>query len=618
MPGERCSFARREHRSAAKGVEVRKMNRRGARGAGNFFASCRLGGSLASAIGAAALLVVAFPGCGAATPPATPPPPPHATAATTPPAPPPARPVAHRFAVAAESSAAARIAMDVMKRGGNAADAAIAGILACGVTHPVSSGLGGGGFAVVFDPKDKSVHVLDFRETAPIGLRPNEYLNKRKLKENKRGIMFGVPGEVAGLAEIHHRWARLAFAEDVRPAAEAAEKGFVVSAHLARALRWSEAWIKRTPRFAFFAPGGGILGPKETVKNVALAATLRRIGAEGKAAFYEGAIADDIVETASRAGSRVTAEELAKYEVIERAPLRAGWEGYEVVTMPPPSAGGLMVVETLRMHDKASLAQHGYGSGAYLHLLAETFRGAIADRVRWIGDPAFHRIDVEAIASPSRMAARRARISMTSTTLAERFALDEAGTSHFVAVDDQGMVVALTSTINNMFGSRLVTKGGFVLNDELDDFTSRETEKRFGIRPGRGPNAVRGGARSASSMTPTIVLRGGAPVLALGGSGGLRIATGTTQVLLAKLVFDRSLALAVADPRIDTPTTGALFLDPSAPADVVRDLRLRGEVVQNTKPNFSAVQAVSIGAKDGVRVLEAAADPRKGGLAIVE
>ena len=581
--------------------------------------SWRPGAPAILAIAASALLVVAFPACSASPPPAVPPPPPPATAASSKPAPPPpARPVAHRFAVAAESAQAARIAMDVMKRGGSAADAAIAGILACGVTHPVSSGLGGGGFAVVLDPKEKAIHVLDFRETAPIGLKPGDYVNKRKIKENKRGVMFGVPGEVAGLAEIHRRWGRLAFAEDVRPAAEAAEHGFTVSAHLARALRWSEAWIKRTPRFAFFARGGGILGPKETVKNRALAATLRRIGAEGKAAFYEGAIADDILETAHGAGSRITAEELAHYEVIERTPLRTAWEGYEVVTMPPPSAGGLMVLETLHMHDKAKLAALGYGSGAYLHLLAETFRGAVADRVRWIGDPAFHKIDVAAIASRSRMAARRAKISMTSTTLAERFALDEAGTSHFVAVDDQGMVIALTSTINNMFGSRLVTKGGFVLNDELDDFTSRAIEKRFGIRPGRGPNAVRGGARSASSMTPTIVMKDGAPVLAVGGSGGLRIATGTTQVLLAKLVFDRSPVLAVADPRIDTPPTGALFLDPSAPADVVRDLRTRGEVVENTKPNFSAVQAVSIGTKDGARFLEAAADPRKGGLAIVE
>ena len=576
---------------------------------------------LVPAMAAAALLAFAFPtGCAEPAPnappqPSAPPPPPEVTALPAPPAP---KPAAHRFAVASESAAAARIAMDVMKRGGNAADAAIAGILACGVTQPVSSGIGGGGFAMIWDPKEKAIRVLDFRETAPIGLRPRDHQRRDKIAENKRGVMFGVPGEVAGLAEIHHRWGKLAFAEDVRPAAEAADNGFPVSAHLARALKWSETWVKKTPRFAFFAPGGNVLGPKEVVRNPALAATLRRIGAEGKAAFYRGAIADDILDTARAAGSRVIAKELEDYRVIERAPLFTTWEGHEVFTMPPPSAGGLTVLETLHMHKKSDLAALGHNSGAYLHLLAETFRGAVADRIRWVGDPAFHRVDVATITARSRMATRRAMISLTATLPAEKLAIDEGGTTHFVAVDDQGMVVALTSTINNMFGSKLVTRGGFVLNDELDDFTTPAIEKRFGLRPGSGPNSARGGARPASSMTPTIVLRDGAPVWSGGGSGGLRITTATTQVLLAWLVFARSPALAVADPRIDTPPTGGLFIDPSVSPAVIADLVQRGEVVESTKPSFSAVQAVSIDVKDGVRRLSAGADPRKGGLAIVE
>jgi gamma-glutamyltranspeptidase/glutathione hydrolase len=286
--------------------------------------------------------------------------------------------------------------------------------------------------------------------------------------------------------------------------------------------------------------------------------------------------------------------------------------------MPPESGGGLMVLEALRMHAKADLAALGYGSGAYLHLVAETLRGAVADRVRAIGDPAFVKADADALASPARMKARRARISLTATTPAEKFSLEESGTSHLVAVDEEGNVVSVTSTVNNMFGCKLVTRGGFVLNDELDDFTTRAVERRFGIRPGTGPNAPRGGARPASSMTPTIVLRDGAPVLALGGSGGLRIPTATTQVLLASLVFDRPAALAVADPRIDTPPTGGLSVDAAVPPEIVIDLGERGEVVDATKPNFSAVQAIRIGEKDGARFLDAGADPRKGGAALVE
>src|SRR5262249_35256635 len=161
-------------------------------------------------------------------------------------------------------------------------------------------------------------------------------------------------------------------------------------------------------------------------------------------------------------------------------------------------------------------------------------------------------------------------------------------------VDDQGNVVSLTSNVGDMFGSKLVTRGGFVLNDELDDFTIASLEKRFGLRPGHGPNTPRGGARPASSMTPTVVLKDGAPIFAAGGSGGLRIVTGTTQVLLAQLVFDRPPSEAVADARIDTPPTGGLFIDPSAPPALLTDLSQRGEVVESTKPNFSAVQAVSI------------------------
>lgn len=582
--------------------------------------------STLAALGAVVLLAGAFPAaCVEAPPlaakPTTPLPAPaslpqtdasaDATAAPTPPRP-------HRFAVASENATASRIAMAVLQKGGSAADAAIAGVLAVGVTQPVSSGLGGGGFAVVWDAPSKNITVLDFRETAPIGLRPSEHRNRSKLPANKRGVMFGVPGEVAGLVEIHKRWGKLAFADLVRGAADAAENGFPLSAHMARALQWNGAWAQKAPRFGMFAPGGKLAAPRDMIKNPALAATLRRIGAEGRSAFYEGAIAKDILETATGAGSRVTAQELKDYRLIERGALHTAWEGYDIFTMPAPSAGGLLMLETLHMHKKADLLALGYGSGAYFHLLAETFRGAVADRVRFLGDPAFLKADLEALASPRRMQERRKGFSDMATTPAEKFPVSEAGTSHLVAIDEQGNVVSITSTVNNMFGCKLVTAGGFILNDELDDFTRDTLEKQFSINVGRGPNSPRGGARPVSSMTPTIVMQRGSPVFALGGSGGLRIPTGTTEVLLAHLVFDRTPEQAVADPRFDTPPTGGLFLDPSAAPDVVTDLQKRGEVVDTTKPNFSAVQAIAVSARRGARTLEAASDPRKGGSGLVE
>jgi gamma-glutamyltranspeptidase/glutathione hydrolase len=275
-----------------------------------------------------------------------------------------------------------------------------------------------------------------------------------------------------------------------------------------------------------------------------------------------------------------------------------------------------MMIEALHMHTKADLTALGYGTGAYLHVVAETLRGAVADRVHHIGDPAFVKMDLGKLVDPARMKARRARIKLDATTPAEAFPVTEAGTSHLVVVDAEGNVASVTSTVNNMFGARLVAEGGFVLNDELDDFIPEKLARRFGVQ--RPPNAPRGGARPVSSMTPTIVVRGDQPVLALGGSGGTRIATGATQVTLAHLAFDRPIAQAVADPRLETPPTGGLLIDATIPAEVVQDLQKRGEVVDTSKPNFSAIQAISIDHAGGGRMIRAAADPRKGGAGEVQ
>lgn len=577
-----------------------------------------------AALSALALLLLAAPfGCGAPeAPPARAPAAassPAAVASAAPsvaPAEPPPAPVVQRFGAATENELATRTALRVLGDGGTATDAVIAATLAVGVTQPVSSGLGGGGFAMIYDAKTKKTTVLDFRETAPIGIRVADY-QKRPPPDPKRGVLTGVPGEVAGLAELHARFGKRPWAELFRGAIDAAESGFVVSGHLGRALGWNKAWIEKSPRYALFFPGGAVATPGTRVSNPALAGTLQRIASEGKSAFYTGRIAEDVLATARRAGSRMIQADLDGYRVVEREALTTTWEGYEVQTMPPPSAGGLMLLETLHMHSKVDLEALGRGSASYVHVLAETFRGAIADRQRAIGDPAFVKADVAALAAPARMKARRARIQLGTTTSPERFPLDEAGTSHLVVVDAEGNVAAVTTTVNNMFGARLVTEGGFVLNDELDDFARVELEDRYGIS--RGPNSPRGGARPVSSMTPTIVFAGGRPVLSLGGSGGTRIATGVAQVALAHLAFGRGVTEAVADPRFEVPAMGGLLLEPGTPPSFLEDLQKRGELVDASKPNFSAIQAISISyGGDGSRRVEAAADPRKGGAGLVE
>jgi len=527
----------------------------------------------------------------------------------------PAKPQAHRFAVATENESAAQVALAILERGGNAADAAIAAMLAAGVTQPVSSGLGGGGMALYWDAPTKTATVIDFRETAPIGIRPGDYTT-RPPPPKRRGAMVGIPGEMAGMALIHQRWGKLAWAELFTPAVELADKGFVIGPHMARALVWRKSWVLSGARSkALFAPGGKLAKSGETLRNPALAATLRSLAQNGGQSFYQGGIAKDIIATAAASGGRMILGDLSSYRAIERRPLEMDWAGRRILTVPAPSGGGLLLLETLTMHAPAALKALGLGTGPYIHVLAETFRGAVADRIRVVGDPAFYRAKLAKLYTPARMKARRARISLDSTHAPESFPLHEKGTSHLVVVDGQGSVMTMTSSVRSMFGARLMTSSGFVLNDQLTDFTTGRIERRYRAR--HQPNTPRGGARPVTSMTPTLVLDGGKVVLALGASGGARIPTAVTQALIAKLVFGRSVSEAVAGPRLVAPAAGGLLLTPGSPDTLVDDLRRRGEVVRADRPDFSAVQMIGVGEADGVRRLQAAADPRKGGSALV-
>ncbi|HMJ51622.1 MAG TPA: gamma-glutamyltransferase [Polyangiaceae bacterium] len=552
------------------------------------------------------------------------------------------------FAVATENAAATRVGIEALRSGANAVDAAISVALTLGVVQPASSGIGGGGFALVWDAAQRKVTALDFREVAPGAIDPAqlEYRPKEAIQSG-RGRMIGVPGEVAGLAELHRRFGRRSFAEDAAPAIALAEQGYATSDHLARLAVAYHAQINySSPIRALFKPDGYAVGVGRRIVNRELAATLRRIGAEGPKAFYEGEVASEIVKAAQATGSSLSLRDLRAYRPIEREPLKVVWEGHTVYTMPPPSAGGLLLAETLGMFGKADLEPLGFGSGSYNHLLAETFRGAIVDRMRAIGDPAFAKADLSALMSKGRLLDRRARIARDRTRVQPRFELREHGTAHLVIVDAHGNVVSLTTTINDAFGSLVSTETtGVILNDELDDFTTKAASAMFASSAARlmdgtgdaaganaskvpasstdsaGPNEPRSFARPTSSMTPTLAFRDGLPVLALGGSGGLRIATGVTQALLARMVFALPVTDCVALPRVHTPTDEAstvMEIDENVSESVVNDLRNRGETVR-LGPNYSAVQMVAIDRGPGGALrMSAASDPRKGGVALVE
>jgi len=554
----------------------------------------------------------------------------------------PAEPAAYRdkFAVATENGMATRVGIEALRSGANAVDTAIAVAFALGVVQPASSGIGGGGFALVWDASRRKVTALDFREVAPGGLDPAalEYRPKPPVVTG-RGAMIGVPGEVAGLAELHRRFGRRSFAEDVAPAVALAENGYGVSDHLARLALAYHAQINWSSELhALFKPTGWAVGTGRHVVNRDLGRTLARIGSEGPRAFYEGNVADEMVRAARRTGGFLSAVDLRAYRPVEREPLKVTWEGHTVYTMPPPSAGGLLLAETLGMFSKADLEPLELGSGTYDHLLAETFRGAIVDRMRAIGDPAFVNNDISALMERMRLLERRAQIALDRTRPSPKFVLQEHGTTHFIVVDAQGNVVSLTTTINDAFGSMVSTETtGVILNNELDDFTTKAVTAMLttGAAPpesmvpetstaAQGPNEPRPFARPTSSMTPTIAFRDGLPVLAVGGSGGLRIATGVTQAFLARTVFQRPVAECVSAGRFHTPAdegppqSAVLELDDDAPDGLVQDLKSRGEIVRLV-PNYSGVQMVAIDRGPGGSVhISAASDPRKGGFARVE
>ncbi len=519
-----------------------------------------------------------------------------------------------RIAVATENKSASQLAIAQMQKGGTAVDAMVTAALSGGVASPTSSGVGGGGFGLVWIAAERRAYLLDFRETAPKGIDVAAFEN-RPFSKDQLGRLSGVPGEVRGLYQLHKLLGKRKWNEVVEPAARLAKTGFPVVRHLGNMLKGYGKRLKQDPGVAgVYYPNGRPAAVGNLVKNPALARTLEKIAASGPAAFYEGDVASDIVESARKNGGALTLADLKDYRPAERKPLHVRWEGYDVYTMPPPSAGGLMLVQTLKLYKKAELAQHGIDSGAYQHLVAEALRAAIADRMRYLGDPDKEKVDVAKLVSDERMALRKKRIALDRTHGIPRFGLEGAGTHHLVTADALGNVVTLTTTVNRLFGAKYTTeKSGIVMNDELDDFTTKSSVAPFGMK--ESPNRPRPGARPVSSMTPTIVVKNGRVVLALGGSGGTAIATNTTQMVLSNLVFGNSPKQALAKRRFYIPTRQAyIMLEQGAPKSLVRDLESRGEIVGFFPFKTTAMQMVAIDER-GHKL--AASDPRKHGSAIM-
>jgi gamma-glutamyltranspeptidase/glutathione hydrolase len=529
------------------------------------------------------------------------------------PAPVPAAPRGARQGIATESRLVSDAGFAVLERGGSAADAAIAAALVAGVVVPSSSGLGGGGFALV-RAADGRVVALDFRETAPAVLDAAAF-ERRPLPPTERGKLVGVPGEVAGLAELSRRFGKKPWAELVEPARKLAADGFSVEPHLAGVLgeKGNDAYRRMPSIDQVYFPGGKPVRAGARVKHPRLAATLARLAAEGPRAIYEGAIAEDLARAARNAGGSLTAADFRSYRVKERPPLRFQWEGQEIFTMPPPSAGGLMLAEVLGTYTRAELSKLGAQTALGVHVVAETMRGAMADRALYVADPDALPIDVTPLLAPARLAARKARMDPQRTRPVRAQIAEDRGTHFIATADADGNVVALTTTINGPFGPELEGElSGIVLNDQLDDFTSVKSSSALEVP--HSPNRPRAGVRPVSSMAPTIVVENGRPKLVIGGSGGTAIPSNVTQVLIALLVHGKTPAQALTLPRYRprTDPTETLFIEKGFPPALRSDLERRGELVHEN-PSKSAVQLLWF-TEHG---LVGAADARKSGVARV-
>ena len=521
-----------------------------------------------------------------------------------------------RVAVTTENAASTREGLAELAAGGNAVDAIVRAALVAGIASPSSSGIGGGGFAFVWRAATREPYVLDFRETAPAAIDVAAF-EARPFKPEERARATGVPGEIAGLWQLQHDLGKRAWRDVVLPAARVAETGFVVSQHLSNAAAspWSKlAWTDVGLAGLFF-PAGKPISVGKTLKNPKLGRTLRELALKGKTPFYDGQLGRQLLATAQAKGGALGAADLRDYRPLARQAIHVSWEGYDVYTMPPPSAGGLMVAEALSMFSKAELQRLGQGTAVFQHTLAEAMRGALSDRMRFLGDPDFERVDVSALLDPPRLAARKRSISAERTQALPRFQENEHGTHHLLVIDADGNVASLTTTVNNAFGAKLsVPESGIVLNDELDDFTKQKDVSQFGLT--QSPNRPRAGARPVSSMTPTVVVKDGKVVFALGGSGGPLIATNVTQLLLQRLAFGLSPDALVKLPRFAVPTASgaSLLLEAGAEQSLLDNLAWRGEVTEIMKQNATAVQIIAV--DDGV--VSAAADPRKFGSAMVK
>ena len=532
-------------------------------------------------------------------------------------------PVRARHAmVGAQEPLAADVGVQVLKDGGNAVDAAIAVGFALAVTHPYAGNLGGGGFMLIRFADGRATFI-DFRERAPGKSSRNMYLDAsgKPTGESLNGWKSaGVPGTVAGFELAHRKYGSRKWADLIEPARGLAEKGFPVSYALAESLKGALNLSQDPESRRIFHKNGAYFAPGDTLAQPELARTLTRIAQNGGKEFYQGETAQKLAQAMSRSGGLITLSDLKDYAAVERAPLTGTYRGYGIIAAPPPSSGGIGILQMLAMLDGSGYQKSGLGSAAQIAYLAEVMRRYYADRSQYLGDPGFGKLPLTGLLNPAYIQSRRATIDPRHATPSAQIlpgkpaGRDGGETTHYNVVDAQGNAVAVTYTLNEGYGNGITVPGlGFLLNDEMDDFAAKPgSPNAFGLIQGE-LNAIQPGKRPLSSMTPTILTRDGKFFMAVGAPGGSRIISAVLQVILNVVDFGMNAQDAVDAPRIHHQwQPDKLYLEHGISPDTVALLQARGYDVDHS-PGLVLARVEAIVSRGGW--LEGGSDGRSSGKA---
>ncbi len=526
--------------------------------------------------------------------------------------------------VVSASKLASEVGIEILKKGGNAIDAAVAVGFALAVTYPSAGNIGGGGFMVIRFNDGRST-TIDYREKAP--LKSHE-----KMFQDSTGNILpnlsqegttsaGVPGSVAGMIYALEKYGSMNLQEVLKPAIRLAEEGFILDYDLTRSINYFyEDFLKYPSSKKVFKKNGQPLSEGDLFIQKDLANTLKLIAQKGRDGFYKGEVAQKLISQIESLGGIMSEKDLEEYKPVERYPLIGTYRGYEIITMGPPSAGGITLLQTFNILENLTFQRADWGSSRYIHTITEAFKFSFADRSQYLGDPDFYSVPVEKLISKNYAKEIFSKITDIATPSNQIIpgkylpATESDETTHYSIIDKDGNAVSVTTTINSSYGSRIVVDGaGFLLNNEMDDFSSKPGEpNQFGLT-GSEANKIEPGKRMLSSMTPTIITENNKPVLILGSPGGSTIPTVVLQVILNYLDFRMDIQQAVCSSRFHHQWLPDQidFEQFGLPLDVIENLLARGQIIGSERI-LGRIEAIAI--ENGLYI--GVSDPRGFGAAI--